>query len=877
LARGGSPLHSSTEPEITDSSESWWQSRGALSKFATVVVAFLLVVRMALPFVLEQAVPKIAERQNLVATIGNIDLGLLVGEIALEDLIVDLPPTADASHAVGDAQPLLALDRIYIAFEWTDLLFGRLHLTDLVLQHPVIEVTQFADGTLELPVSANQSETDVVPKGVSATNPPTGRDWEFMLDRFELNDPDISLRSAATNEEVVRFAGERLGFDGLFVGPEGFELGGVDVAHPELFVQREWLLARFQSRAEPAGAEEAAPDDTDGSSSSPIASIRMSQLKIDRAGFTVQTAEGPVAVAIRLDVQDVGTDPGHTFPIDLGLEIDEARIAIDGSLGLNPVSFTGRLAWQKLSVPPLLLLAYPKILAWLISCDSNGDLQVVFRSVAPDGEPGLTASGSTMISALSFKHPETGELAVEWDSLTVDLREAFVPFAPFPESGMRIALSALTLESPTLVYTNPPDALDELLAALVEAEAAAVEFEERPRPKEKSSGMNAAARIEIDQLSIRDASLQYVDRSVKPIHRTKVEKLRVQVDGLSSMPTMTAQTISADGLIQSRGSFKLRGTLPRGQGKLDFSLSQLDLVSYDSLARSAGWQVESGATSLESTITADNGSFSAENALVLHDLDVAPLNGDSFASRFGMSIDVALALLRDPAGDISLSVPVSMGAEGVGVELGPIVRSALRDALKGAIASPMKMLGMLVPKGENADSLGTLPFTPGRDDLDPEVHEKLGVLIEFVENRPMLALSLRGHWSDVDREPTARRILMEKALSGDDFPVVEDSSFFARRRIAAALRARGRSEVGLLSPEDEALLARYVAAQPVSLERLHALAGERANRLERALLEMGAPATALSIGLVAAAEEPSVSLELDIRAPELGEVGQSEG
>ena len=109
---------------------------------------------------LEWALPRIAASQNLYAEIGNIDLGLIAGEISLENLIVDFPHVSDgdttsreASHA-EDTRPLLSLDRVYVAFEWTDLPFGRIHITDLELFHPTVEVTQLADGRFELPLVA---------------------------------------------------------------------------------------------------------------------------------------------------------------------------------------------------------------------------------------------------------------------------------------------------------------------------------------------------------------------------------------------------------------------------------------------------------------------------------------------------------------------------------------------------------------------------------------------------------------------------------------------------------------------------------------------------------------------------------------------------
>jgi hypothetical protein len=229
-----------------------------------------------------------------------------------------------------------------------------------------------------------------------------------------------------------------------------------------------------------------------------------------------------------------------------------------------------------------------------------------------------------------------------------------------------------------------------------------------------------------------------------------------------------------------------------------------------------------------------------------------------------MSADLALALLRDPSGDITISAPITFDADGAGVDLGPIILSALRSALQGAITSPLKMLGMLIPEGASADTFGALPFAPGEDEPGPDARAQLESLAEFIENRPMLRLSLDGHWSAEDRAPTARKILRELADSGGDFPEVDGASFLARRRVASALRA-GEGAEDALAPDDKALLEKFVAAQEVSEARFRALAEARAQSLRTTLLDFGSSAEALLIGKTSPSDQPSVTIDLDSR------------
>ncbi|MBW1886497.1 MAG: DUF748 domain-containing protein [Deltaproteobacteria bacterium] len=424
-------------------------------------------------------------------------------------------------------------------------------------------------------------------------------------------------------------------------------------------------------------------------------------------------------------------------------------------------------------------------------------------------------------------------------------------------------LARVSLTSPRIEYTNPPDALDELLAAL-NSDSATDEDPESEQVEEASSEPGPAPTILISQIELTDGTLRYVDRSVRPVHETKIQKLRIDVKALTTSPAIGANKVSIDGRIQSTGSFTLRGALPGGQGKLDFALRQLDLTSYDSLAHAAGWQIESGSTSLDSAIIASDGRLETKNELVLHGLHVASNDDSAFSSRFGMSADMALALLRDQSGDIAISAPITFDEDGAGVDLGPIVLSAMRSALQGALTSPLKMFGMLMPEGADADTLGALPFAPGEGSPGPEAHAQLKSLAELIESRPMLGLSLQGHWSPDDRIPTARMVLEELANSGGDFPEIEGGSFFARRRVASALRD-GDAAVGALASEDKTLLEKYVAAQEVSEARFQQLADMRAQSLRTMLLEVGAPEEAISIATPSPANQPSVTIDFDSR------------
>jgi hypothetical protein len=821
-------------------------------------VALVVLLRAALPALLESALPRLASsRAGARAEVANIDLGLFAGEITLEDLRVGLPAGSESDPPLDDETALLRIERLRVALSWRALLARRVHIADLSLEAPHVRLIQREDGSLLLPappaaVTDEASEAPAEP----AADPPEANEpsagWEFVVDRFELRGAEVSLHAAGDEEEVLRFAAESLGVGSFSFGPEGIVLGGVTLERPALNVERGWLLALG------GGASEAAPSAESGEPTR----VSVKHLEVNSAGFTVRTQKGPLDVAMRLTVDDAGTAPGQAFPVELQLRIGEGTITTTGQLAIAPFAFEGRLVWSDLAVPPFTLITNPGLLPWFRSVDSAGELELVIRTRATEAAPaGVRAKGTVQVADVSIADPESGELALVWERLDLELRSAFWPLGGAAGSAPRIEIERLALLAPEAVYTRPPEALERFLVSLGGSTDDAGDTAAAP-----DAAGGAPAQLTIDSLEVSDGQLRFADRSVTPNHETLIRDLRVVGAGVATQPVAAARSIEMTGRVQEAGTFALNGELPDGNGELGFELNNLLLLPYAPFAREAGWIVRSGESTLNSKIGIRGDRYEVRNDLVLHDLDVGQDDPSQFAAAFGVPLDVALALLRDPFGDIELSIPVDVSGEGVGVDLPTIVASSLREALAGALLSPFKIVGVLLPDGGGPVSFEPIAFAPGASELSGDVAKHVKRLAKLLRERPRLGLTLVGHSAPDDRPELARAILREKALTGDDFPEVDGDGLLARRRVVAALRDPDGERLAELDPDDRDLLTRYVAAQPVSEERLDALASARANAVREALLRGRVGADVVRVGDPEAADEAGVALKLTTRA-----------
>jgi hypothetical protein len=826
--------------------------------------------RAALPFALARTLESQGQaRLGLPVRVGNVDLWVARGAIALEDLTVGRKPeaaAAGAEHREPDPETaLLRLRRFFVRIDWRALLERRVHLRELALDAPKVRVERDAEGRID-PLAPPAPAEEPPPEPVPA-EPSTP--WTFAVDRFDLRELGFQLFDAASQATPVEFALAGLALSDVTFEGSKLGLGGIEIQSPVLRIDRDFALG-----PRPGGAPEAAAGagEPKGGEAGAGLAYEVERIGIMDAAFTLRTQPSPLDVTIRLVAEKVNARSGELFPIDLELGIGDGSLSLAGRLGLNPPAYDGRLAWRDLPLPPLGIAARPELAQWVRSCRAAGDLAVELRTTrSGDAGPGLRLAGTAQIRELLVADPSNQEVSVGWRELEVVAREVFVPLAADsgPPGPTRVALERVRLVEPDVLYTLPARAMGELLGG-APAQAAAAPEAAVPAPAGAAEGAEAVpsappVELRLDAFELSGGRVRFRDTTVSPPFDAQLRELAVGVAD-AGFPEPRARSVRATGILAGSASFALEGGLEPDSGDLRFELERLPLPAFDSYTAGAGYRLERGDVSLESALRSRGARAETENRIVLHRLDVSSRDPGDFEKRFGIPLDLALALLRDPAGDIRLDVPVAFDESGVDTGVATIVAGALRQALVGALSSPLKLAGALVPEGGGAEaSLAPLEAAPGQARLAPGADARLESLAKLLASRPALGLRLAGRVGPADRPLVAEQILVERALAGEDWPEVEDAGILARRRVRQALAARGRGEESELSPEDQVLLARYVAATPVPPARLQELARRRAAAARDALASQhGVDAARLALGEVAPEGDSGVVVELSV-------------
>jgi len=820
------------------------------------LVGLAVLVRIALPYLIPWAVGWGAMRQaGLVAHLENVDLWVFKGAVAVDGLVVaqgDDPPPDGQTPNPDTA--LVALDRAYLDFAWLDLFKGMLHVTEIDLDRPRVNLERLGDGRID-PLGQGpgppgkrgepepESEPEPVPEPAASAEEEAAKEpgWLLLVDRLDIGGVEFHIHDKLDGEELAAFDLQELILEEIRVHGTAFGLGGLEITQPAIRVQREFALdptgGHSPAVPEEPAAEEVAEAEPAGA---PRRDFRVDDLDIQRAGFSLLVGEQTMDLALRLKAEGVTLDPGATFPLEVGLEVADGRLDVIGTAGAIPPFFDGTVKWQNLPVPLLTLIARPELQKhhWIKSCRAAGDLKVLARLGVIEGSgeiPGFRASGSLQISDLELSDPSGEEIRLAWKSFDVDLREIAIPMGDAAATAApRIALAKVSLTEPSILYTQPSPALQQLLTGAQPEEG---EAEEEEAPAKEPAPGGPKPEITVDHFELLGGDVRFNDNAVQPPYRGVIEGLDVTAQGVDAMAP-SAQKVVVDAKLPGGARLNVDGRLDAKDGDLRLDLTRMDLPPVNPYAAAAGVELARGSLSLGADIRADGKQLNIDSDVTLHHLRLDSEGSKSFVEKLDMPVDLILSVLRSPDGDIAIPVTVSFEEGEAGINIVEIIMGALRQALVGAATIPLKALGGVF--GGGGVDFEPLPALPGTVQPGEGTKGTVADLMALLESRPGLAVKLAGQAGDEDRPFLAEAELADQLAAGGDFPELPDgqgAGLLGRGRIKGALEKRAEGKPLSLSEEDRGHLRRYLDQVEVPDERYDELARDRARAAQRAILE----------------------------------------
>ncbi len=837
-----------------------WRRRVLIFVLALVVLGLLG--RVLLPPAAQWALGWWGESAlGVPVTVTNVDFALTRGGVRIEQLQIG---SDDARWEQFDVE-----------LSWRDLLSKRLHLRRAACVGARIRLQQRPDGTVELK-SASLGGQGGVGDGTDgeAGQPATVAEagWTITLDRLEFVDTAVTLLDAE-GRTALDLVVPLLELEGLDIDLDADRGVGLDLE--EVHIDGLRLTVRDDLRPPPAGAETPA---------GPPPRVRVGRVLVEQAEITVEGSEAVLRLTPHIDLRDVSFEAGAPLGVTVRLGIDAALLSVEGDASLDPLSFTGDLVIEGASVPAYVAARWPEPTAWWRDGSLSSALQV------QHGPEGTQAAGGLTVEGLALADPRDPRRALAWQRLHVQARTLRMP----TDGPVQVDLESLSLEGPVASWVLAADGAQaseanneadepELADAPDGAPASAsgtTESVEAPGPAAGVLGIDFA----LEALSVTGGTVSLWPGPVgaealagdqapgadQPL-AIVVQEWDVAARQLR-FPDVRALEARVSALLAPESAFVLEASLDGDAGDAQAFIERLPLPRFSALAeQAAGYKLHAGSLSLDSAMTVREQRYEAGSTVVLHDLEISSTEPGAFRRVFGMPLDLALALLRDAGGDIELSLPLVVDQGRAEVGLPALIASTLREALVGALTSPLKLMGAVFDGGEGGQAQGVevepLACVPGQALLEPDEFERLTSLIALLEQRPALALRLRGSLGPADREGLARQALIDRVAAGEDLPDLDGSGWFAPGRVAAALASHGHAAADALDADDQGLLLRYVEAEPIGAEELDALARRRAEALRAFLLaEHDLPPEAVVSGEPSEQAQAAVHVDVTVRS-----------
>lgn len=403
------------------------------------------------------------------------------------------------------------------------------------------------------------------------------------------------------------------------------------------------------------------------------------------------------------------------------------------------------------------------------------ELELIRGAVQAEGRLGQTEKG------LGF----AGEVGVVDLSVLDSSGETLAGFGALDLNGLdfRIAPTALSVAAVSLhspeahLRINQEGLLNLPGPAAEDSSATAVE-----------TAPVALPEIEIGKITLDGARLSWRDESVIETATVSLDELAGELEGWSSRDVGRAK-VSMSGKVNGVAPFRMTGDLnPLGRpahADLAIEVDQVNLMpTRGYVGQYTGFELDEGSLSLDIAFQLRDRAIESDTMTVLDRFTLGARTESPDAMSLPFKLGVAL--LKDPAGEIVIDVPVAGHLDDPEFRIGRVVWRVITNLLTKAATSPFALLGGIVG-GEDEVDLQHHVFDSGQASFPPETLESLALLVTALEARPAINIAVQGEY-DAETDPAGLRpVVLENQLrqQATEDAFTAEGTWAARAREAA--------------------------------------------------------------------------------------------
>ena len=486
------------------------------------------------------------------------------------------------------------------------------------------------------------------------------------------------------------------------------------------------------------------------------------QLRDYRVHLADKEPKTPVALDIgplNLDLKNFDSLNQSPFTLKLDTGVGkQGKLTATGDVNLSPISAKLKVTTKDIDLRVAQAYIEPFVRLELRSGMLGSDLAVNLNSVEPLA---FTVDGRAQVDQLHTLDTLKDRDFLKWQRLVLD----GVKY----QHGDSLSIASVNFAQPYVRFMINDDHTTNIDDLLIEQPASSAKTAAKPAAsKDKPLG------IHIGGIAINDGSANFADFSLTPNFATAIQQLNGQIGSIDSRRAKPA-SVNIAGKVDRYAPVTIKGSVnpfdPMASLDIATSFKRVELTTLTPYSgKFAGYRIRKGRLSLDVHYLITNGQLKAENKVVIEQLQL----GEKVDSpdAVNLPLKLAIALLKDSDGTISIELPVTGDLNNPQFSVMPIVWQTLRNLVVRAAQAPFKLLSGLV-SGGGAEDLGTVSFAPGSSELSPEAQKALDALASALKQRPTLRLEIEGTAAQSSDGPHIARDRLEREYQYNYYKILQ--------------------------------------------------------------------------------------------------------
>lgn len=524
-----------------------------------------------------------------------------------------------------------------------------------------------------------------------------------------------------------------------------------------------------------------------------VNTIALKDASVSAEDRSVQPAVHVNLTPINVTVNGFSTAANAPMKIESDIGIDEhGHLVTSGDITAQPLAANLDIGLTDLDLTALQPYIASQSDVVLKSGRAGAKTHVTYAAEPQNAQAHLKLTGEVQVLDLLTKDKALEEDLVKWRE--VDVTGLEYTFAPDALSIQRIR--AVKPYGRVIITSNRTLNLKEVL---------------KPARVEQQSATSSAPKVAADKqqpmpmrirtIMIEDGSANFADYSVQPSFATGIQGLKGSIDGLSSNPKSRANiklvgSVDRYAPVSITGEANLLSATMYTDVAMDFR--NMDLTTFNPYSgKYAGYDISKGKLSTRLNYKIRDRTMDAQHHIVVDQLEFGKETGSKDAVP--IPVKLAVSLLKDRNGVITLDLPVSGNLDDPEFKLGPLVWKVVINLLTKAVTAPFALLGSLF--GGNGEELSYVNFTPGSAELAPQESEKLGKLGHALSERPQLKLNVPSDIKEAADAEAYARSALDQALANAGPKKATADAEAAQKQHLAALKTLYKKELKRALPE----------------------------------------------------------------------------